>query len=78
MELVRMTVLVVGGSTEVALGIEGNGLLSCAVSGSGPTMEAAARKVRSQFLMQIAIVPLETVGAIKRDAILAVIAQRLI
>ena len=69
-----MTVLVVGGSTEVAVGTEGKGLVSCAVSGSGPTMKAVARNVRSQVLMQIAIVPLETVGAIKRDAILPVIA----
>ena len=74
MELVRMTVLVVGGSTEIALGIEGKGLVSCAVSGSGLTMEAVARKVRNQVLIQIAIAPLETVGAIKRDTILPVVA----
>ena len=74
MELVRMTVLVVGGSTEVALGIEGKGLVSWAVSRSGLTMEAAARKVRNQVLIQIAIAPLETVGAIKRDTILPVVA----
>ena len=74
MELVRMTVLVIGGSTEVALGTEGKGLVSCAVSGSGPTMRAVARNVRSQVLMQSAIDPLETVGAIKRDTILRVIA----
>ena len=48
MELVRMTVLVVGGSTDVALGIEGHaGLVSCAVSDSGPAIEAAARNAKS-------------------------------
>jgi hypothetical protein len=57
MELVRMTVLVVGGSTVVALGIEGMGLDSCALSGNGPMMEAATRKVKAQVFMQLQLSP---------------------
>jgi hypothetical protein len=57
MELVRMTVLVVAGSTAAALGIEGGipGLVSCAVS--GPATEAAARNAKSQVLMQSKLPP---------------------
>jgi hypothetical protein len=57
MELVRMTVLVVGGSTEVAFGIEGTGLDSCARSGNGPAIEAAARNVKAQILMKLQLSP---------------------
>jgi hypothetical protein len=57
MELVRMTVLVVGGSTVVAFGIEGMGLDSCALRGNGAAMEAARRKVKAQVLMQLQLVP---------------------
>ena len=72
-----MTVLVVGGSTLVALGIEGMGLDSCARSGRGPAMEVATRNVKAQVLMRVQLSPyLETVGAIQRDAILPIIAQR--
>jgi len=58
-ELVRMTVLVVAGSTAAALGIGGGipGLDSCAESGSGPAMEAAARNVKAQVLMQVQLSP---------------------
>ena len=76
-----MTVLVVGGSTAAALGIGGGiipGLVSCAGSGSGPAMEAASEECEGPGSHAIAIVSLdlEAVGAIKRNAILAVIAQR--
>jgi len=57
MELVRMTVLVVGGSTVVALGTEGIGLLSWAKSGSGAAIEAARRNVKAQVLMQLQLSP---------------------
>jgi len=57
MELVRMTVLVVGGSTTVALGIDGTGLLSWARSGSGPAIEAARRNVKAHVLMQLQLSP---------------------
>jgi len=57
MEFVRMTVLVVAGSTAAALGIEGMGLVSCAVSGIGPAMEAATRNVKTQVLMQLQLSP---------------------
>jgi hypothetical protein len=50
-------VLVVGGSTVVALGIEGIGLLSCATSGSGAAIEAASRNVKAQVLMQVQLSP---------------------
>jgi hypothetical protein len=56
-ELVRITVLVVGGSTVVAFGIEGAGLESCALSGHGPAMQAATRKVKAQVLMQLQLSP---------------------
>jgi hypothetical protein len=58
MELVRMTVLVVGWSTVVALGIEGMGLLSCAKRGNGRAMQAAIRKVKAHVLMQLQLFPL--------------------
>ena len=77
-----MTVLVVGGSTAAAFGIGGGimpGLVSCAGSGIGPAMEAASEECEGPDSHAIAIVSfLEAVGAIKRDAILTVIAQRLI
>ena len=59
MELVRMTVLVVAGSTAVALGIEGAtpGLVSCAGRGRGPAIEAATRNVRAHLLMQMLLSP---------------------
>jgi len=72
---------VVAGSTTVALGIEGGipGLFSWAPSGIGPASEVATKKVKAQVLMQSQLSQkLEAVGAIKRDTILAVIAQRLI
>jgi hypothetical protein len=59
MELVRMTVLVVAGSTAAALGIAGGipGLVSWAGSNLGPVMEAATRNVKAQFLMQLQLTP---------------------
>jgi hypothetical protein len=59
MELVRMTVLVVAGSTAAALGIEGGipGLVSCAGSKVGPVMEAATRNVKARILMQLQLSP---------------------
>jgi hypothetical protein len=57
MELVRMTVLVVGGSTDVAFGIEGIGLDSCAKSGNGPAIEAATRNVKAHVLMKLQLSP---------------------
>jgi len=59
MELVRMTVLVVAGSTGAALGIGGGipGLVSCAESGIGPAREAAARNVKTKVLMQLQLSP---------------------
>jgi hypothetical protein len=35
----------------VALGIDGMGLDSCALSGNSPAMEAATKKVKAQVLM---------------------------
>jgi hypothetical protein len=59
MELVRMTVLVVGWSTAAALGIEGMGLLlSCARRGNGRAMQAATRNVKAHVLMQLQFSPL--------------------
>jgi hypothetical protein len=60
MELVRMTVLVVAGSTAAALGIAGGippGLVSWAVTNLGPVMEAAMRNVKAQILMQVQLSP---------------------
>jgi hypothetical protein len=57
-ELVRMTVLVVGCSTAAALGIEGMGLLSCARSGNGRAMQTAARNVKAHVLMRLQLSPL--------------------
>jgi hypothetical protein len=60
MELVRMTVLVVEGSTAAALGIGGGivpGLVSCAGSGSGAAIEAATRSLKAQVLMQLQLSP---------------------
>jgi hypothetical protein len=58
MELVRMTVLVVAGSTDVAFGIEGIGLDSWARRGNGPEIEAATRNVKAQVLMKLQLSPL--------------------
>jgi hypothetical protein len=57
MELVRITVLLVGFSTVVALGIVGMGLDSCATSGKGAAIDAARRKVNVQVLMQLQLSP---------------------
>ena len=80
MELVRMTVLVVDGSTAVAFGNGGHGTGLLRLEGAtGPRCRQRARKVAVQVLMRLSIVSfLEAVGAIDRDAILPVIAQRLI
>jgi hypothetical protein len=54
--LVRITVLVVGGSTVGAFGaggVYGMGLESWAWSVHGPTRQAAAIKVQVQFFMRL-------------------------
>jgi hypothetical protein len=56
-ELVRITVLVVGGSTVVALGIDGMGLDSCAQSMPGPARQAMAAMVKVQVLMRLQAFP---------------------
>jgi hypothetical protein len=56
-ELVRITVLVAGGSTVVAFGMDGMGLESCAWSAHGPAMQAAAMKVKAQVLMRLQAFP---------------------
>jgi hypothetical protein len=58
-ELVRMTVLVVAGSTTAAFGIAGGipGLVSWAGISLGPVMEAATRNVKAQVLMQLQLSP---------------------
>jgi hypothetical protein len=56
-EFVRITVLVVDGSTVVALGAEGMGLESCAGSAPGPARQAAAIKVKVQVLMCLQVFP---------------------
>jgi hypothetical protein len=55
--LVRITVLVVGGSTVAALGMEGMGLESCAWSGHGPVRQAAAIRVKVQVFMRLQVSP---------------------
>jgi hypothetical protein len=55
--LVRITVLVVGGSTVVAFGTEGIGLESWAWSEHGPTMQAAAITVNIQVFMRLQVFP---------------------
>jgi hypothetical protein len=52
-----MTVLVVGGSTDVAFGIEGMGLDSWATSGNRPAIEAATRNVKAHILMKLQLSP---------------------
>jgi len=58
MELVRMTVLVVAGSTDVAFGMEGIGLDSCATRDNGPEIEAATRKVKAHVFIILQVSPL--------------------
>jgi hypothetical protein len=59
MELVRMTVLVVAGSTAAALGIAGGipGLVSWAGSSPPSVTEAATRNVKAKILMQVQLSP---------------------
>jgi len=68
MELVRMTVLVVAGSTGAALGIEGMGLVLLRRERHRPRDGGSGEECKNPGFHAIAIVSLETVGAIKRDA----------
>jgi hypothetical protein len=52
-EFVRITVLVVDGSTVVAFGTEGIGLESWAGSADGPAMQAAAIKAKVQVFIRL-------------------------
>lgn len=69
-----MTVLVVGGSIEVALGIDGAGLISCAVRQTGASTNTSGNNLESKVLIQSQL-SLETVGAINGNTILLIIAQ---
>jgi hypothetical protein len=54
---VRITVLVVEGSTVVAFGIEGRGLDSWAERANGPVRQVAAIRVKVQILMRLQVFP---------------------